>query len=100
MTAAKEPKGKREMSIAEGPTTLLPGGRSRALHLRSWRNGWRHLRFLMLFSSSAFSVGRGWAFGTLGSFVISLFLSILDLPNRGEYRDRLALVQPDCDLVR
>lgn len=36
--------------IAEVPTTLRPDGRSRAPHLRSWRDGWRHLRFLLLFS--------------------------------------------------
>ena len=36
--------------IAEVPTTLAPDGRSRAPHLRSWRDGWRHLRFLMLYS--------------------------------------------------
>jgi hypothetical protein len=36
--------------IAEVPTTLDPDGRSREPHLRSWRDGWRHLRFLLLFS--------------------------------------------------
>ncbi len=35
---------------AEVPTTLSPDGRSRPPHLRSWRDGWRHLRFLLLFS--------------------------------------------------
>ena len=33
--------------IAEVPTTLTPAGRSRPPHLRTWRDGWRHLRFLM-----------------------------------------------------
>jgi Glycosyl transferase family 2 len=36
--------------IAEVPTTLHPDGRRRSPHLRSWRDGWRHLRFLLLFS--------------------------------------------------
>ncbi|MBB5958844.1 glycosyltransferase involved in cell wall biosynthesis [Saccharothrix tamanrassetensis] len=36
--------------IAEVPTTLRPDGRSRAPHLRTWRDGWRHLRFLLAFS--------------------------------------------------
>ena len=36
--------------IAEVPTTLGPDGRGRAPHLRSWRDGWRHLSFLLLFS--------------------------------------------------
>lgn len=34
--------------IAEVPTTLDPDGRDRPPHLRSWRDGWRHLRFLLL----------------------------------------------------
>lgn len=37
------------LRIAEVPTTLSPDGRSRAPHLRSWRDGWRHLRFLLIF---------------------------------------------------
>src|SRR5579884_680171 len=38
------------MRIAEVPTTLSPDGRSRPPHLRTWRDGWRHLRFLLLYS--------------------------------------------------
>ncbi len=38
------------MRVAEVPTTLSPDGRSRPPHLRSWRDGWRHLRFLFLYS--------------------------------------------------
>ncbi len=38
------------LRIAEVPTTLTPDGRSRAPHLRSWRDGWRHLRFMLLYS--------------------------------------------------
>ncbi len=38
-----------KLPIAEVPTTLRPDGRSRAPHLRSFRDGWRHLRFLLLF---------------------------------------------------
>lgn len=36
--------------IEEVPTTLRPDGRSRPPHLRTWRDGWRHLRFLLIFS--------------------------------------------------
>jgi glycosyltransferase involved in cell wall biosynthesis len=43
------------LRITEVATTLAPDGRSRAPHLRSWRDGWRHLRFLLLFSP-------GWLF--------------------------------------
>ena len=38
------------MRIAEVPVTLRPDGRSRPPHLRTWRDGWRHLRFMLLFS--------------------------------------------------
>ena len=38
------------LRITEVPTVLSPDGRSRPPHLRSWRDGWRHLRFLLLFS--------------------------------------------------
>jgi glycosyltransferase involved in cell wall biosynthesis len=36
--------------ITEVPTVLSPTGRSRAPHLRTWQDGWRHLRFLLLMS--------------------------------------------------
>lgn len=38
------------LEITEVPTTLSPDGRSRPPHLRTWRDGWRHLRFLLLYS--------------------------------------------------
>lgn len=38
------------LAIAEVPTTLRPDGRSRAPHLRTWRDGWRHLRFLLTYA--------------------------------------------------
>ena len=39
-----------KLRIIEVPTTLSPDGRTREPHLRSWRDGWRHLRFLLLYS--------------------------------------------------
>src|SRR5262245_44606537 len=39
-----------KLRIAEIPITLHPDGRSRPPHLRSFRDGWRHLRFMLLFS--------------------------------------------------
>jgi glycosyltransferase involved in cell wall biosynthesis len=38
------------MRVSEVPTTLGPAGRSRSPHLRPWRDGWRHLRFMLLYS--------------------------------------------------
>jgi len=38
------------LKIAEVPTTLKKDGRSHAPHLRSWSDGWRHLKFLLMYS--------------------------------------------------
>ncbi len=39
-----------KLNITEVPTTLAKDGRSRPPHLRTWRDGWRHLRFLLIYS--------------------------------------------------
>jgi glycosyltransferase involved in cell wall biosynthesis len=38
------------LKIAEIPTTLSPDGRDRPPHLRTWRDGWRYLRFMLIYS--------------------------------------------------
>jgi glycosyltransferase involved in cell wall biosynthesis len=38
------------LKMTEVPATLSPDGRDRPPHLRPWRDGWRHLRFLLLYS--------------------------------------------------
>jgi len=40
----------KKLKIAEVPVTLHKDGRSRPPHLKPWRDGWRHLRFMLLFS--------------------------------------------------
>ena len=40
----------KRLKITEVPVTLRPDGRSRPPHLKPWRDGWRHLRFMLLFS--------------------------------------------------
>jgi len=52
------------LRISEVPTTLRPDGRSRAPHLRSFRDGWRHLRFLLLFCPN-------WLFGVPGLIALT-----------------------------
>lgn len=47
------------LKIAETPITLHKDGRSRPPHLRSWRDGWRHLRFMLLFSPRWLFMGPG-----------------------------------------
>jgi glycosyltransferase involved in cell wall biosynthesis len=63
------------MRIAEVPTNLKKDGRSRPAHLRTWRDGWRHLRFLLIFSPR-------WLFFYPGLVLLLLgtALSILLLP--------------------
>ena len=52
--------------MAEVPTTLRPDGRSRPPHLRTWRDGWRHLRFLLVFAPRRTLVWPGLAIFLLG----------------------------------
>jgi glycosyltransferase involved in cell wall biosynthesis len=40
----------KSLRIGEVPITLHPDGRSRPPHLKPWRDGWRHLRFMLIFS--------------------------------------------------
>jgi glycosyltransferase involved in cell wall biosynthesis len=56
----------RNLRIAEVPTTLARDGRDRPPHLRSWRDGWRHLRFLFLFSPRWLFLHPGIAMFALG----------------------------------
>jgi glycosyltransferase involved in cell wall biosynthesis len=55
-----------KLRIAEVPTTLSPDGRDRPPHLRSWRDGWRHLRLLLLFSPRWLFLYPGAAIFVLG----------------------------------
>jgi len=52
--------------IAEVPTTLRPDGRSRAPHLRTWRDGWRHLRFLLVLAPRKMLIWPGAVLFVLG----------------------------------
>ena len=62
-----------KMQITEVPTTLSPDGRSRPPHLNTWRDGWRHLRFLLMYSPR-------WLFFYPGIFLIlGGFLATLSL---------------------
>ena len=61
------------MRVAEVPTTLSPDGRSRPPHLRRWRDGWRHLRFLLLYSPRWLFLYPGLAL-MLGALAIGAWL--------------------------
>ena len=61
------------LRIAEVPVVLHPDGRGRAPHLRTFRDGWRHLRFMLLFSPRWLFLIPGLALGAAGAGV-SLWL--------------------------
>jgi len=67
------------LRITQVPTTLSPDGRSRPPHLRSWRDGWRHLRFLLLYSPRWLFLYPGVTALAVG-FVLSLLLLPGPLP--------------------
>jgi hypothetical protein len=52
--------------VAEVPTTLRPDGRARPPHLRTWRDGWRHLRFLLVFAPRQTLIYPGALIAALG----------------------------------
>ena len=65
----------RNLKIVEVPTVLYPDGRSRPPHLRTWSDGWRHLKFLLLYSPR-------WLFLYPGIFlvVVGTLASVILLP--------------------
>jgi glycosyltransferase involved in cell wall biosynthesis len=63
-----------KMKITETPIDLYPDGRTRPPHLRSWRDGWRHLRFMLVYSPKWLFLYPGIAFMILGLGVGSWLL--------------------------
>jgi len=59
------------LKITEVPTTLRPDGRDRPPHLNSWSDGWRHLRFLLLYSPRWLFLYPGICMAVLG--IVLLF---------------------------
>lgn len=67
------------LKIVEVPTTLSVDGRSRAPHLKTWRDGWRHLKFLLMYSPR-------WLFLVPGGFLVLLGLPLVAMLIRGPVR--------------
>lgn len=61
------------LKITEVATTLSPDGRSRPPHLRTWRDGWRHLRFLLIYSPRWLFLIPG-VFLMLFGFILSVLI--------------------------
>ncbi|MBC7390195.1 MAG: glycosyltransferase [Opitutaceae bacterium] len=72
-----------KLKIGEVPTILSQDGRTRPPHLRTWRDGWRHLRFLLLFSPAWLFFYPGiltFVVGLLGVITLSMVsISIGDI---------------------
>jgi glycosyltransferase involved in cell wall biosynthesis len=68
----------KRLKIAEVPVTLRPDGRSRPPHLKPWRDGWRHLRFMLLFSPRWLFLAPGILLSALG-VIFSAALSVNDI---------------------
>jgi glycosyltransferase involved in cell wall biosynthesis len=60
--------------ITEVPTDLKPDGRSRAPHLKTWRDGWRHLRFLLSYSPKWLFFYPGVLLTTLGLIGVAFLM--------------------------
>jgi hypothetical protein len=60
------------LKVVEVPTTLSPDGRSRPPHLRTWRDGWRHLKFLLIYSPRWLFLYPGLLFLALGLAVTAV----------------------------
>lgn len=58
------------LRVTEVPTTLSPDGRGRPPHLRSWRDGWRHLRFMLLYSPRWLFLYPGAALAGIGLLAV------------------------------
>lgn len=64
----------KKMRIAQMPITLYKDGRSCPPHLRSWRDGWRHLRFMLMYSPRWLFLFPGMIVFLVGSFFFVLLL--------------------------
>jgi glycosyltransferase involved in cell wall biosynthesis len=60
------------LRIAEIPTTLAKDGRDRPPHLRSFHDGWRHLRFMLMFSPSWLFMAPALVAGLIGFVLVAL----------------------------
>jgi len=72
----------KNLKISQVPITYKKDGRSRPPHLRPWRDGWRHLRFMLLYSPRWLFLIPGIFFGALGSFAsIILYVNMNKIGN-------------------
>jgi len=68
----------KRFRIAEVPITLHKDGRSRPPHLKPWRDGWRHLRFMLIYSPRWLFLMPGLLLSALG-IIFSAVLAVKDI---------------------
>ena len=87
------------LRIVEVPTTLSPDGRGRPPHLRSWHDGWRHLRFLLLFSPRWLFLYPGLLAVALGLIGMAALASELWTPGHGRLAEGLIVAAGALTIV-
>jgi hypothetical protein len=80
------------LKMTEVPVTLHKDGRNRPPHLRRWRDGWRHLRFMLLHSPN-------WLFTTPGALLVAAGAAGEAILGRGMVRVGDAVVDVHSLLV-
>jgi hypothetical protein len=74
-----------DLRVDEVPTTLRPDGRTRPPHLSTWKDGWRHLRFLLLYSPRWLFMVPGIVLGSVGLLGMLLLGTAIWVPGRGDF---------------
>lgn len=87
----------KSIRVTETPITLHPDGRSRPPHLKPWRDGWRHLRFMLIYSPKWLFLVPGLVLSTTG-FAVAALLYLLPLRLGGVVFDAGTLVMA-CMLI-
>lgn len=78
------------LRVGEVPVVLHPDGRDRPPHLRSFRDGWRHLRFLLLFSPASLFLVPAFVLLALGLGMVARFSAVTELPSANGWAVYLA----------
>jgi glycosyltransferase involved in cell wall biosynthesis len=71
-----------DLKVVEFPCSLHPDTRDRKPHLNTWRDGWRHLRFILLFAPHIIFTAPGWILSAFfGMFILLLSLGPVSVGN-------------------
>jgi glycosyltransferase involved in cell wall biosynthesis len=85
----------KRFRIAEVPITLHPDGRTRPPHLKPWRDGWRHLRFMLIYSPRWLFLVPGLLLAILGA-IFAAVLAIQDIPLGSSIRLNVGTLMMAC----